>query len=152
MGYDRFCNSFRRTGDYSPGYCGTLPLFTEPITGVYFMKIKKLFTILTVLCFSALAGVVFLKFVDNKKNARDIALANVESLANAEGDGIGNEDNPSTTIKKCVSSSEFTKDDSTGEYYLVCNSGTTESVIYRCPSGTTEGHKDWIYSFLYCTR
>ncbi|MEQ2935276.1 NVEALA domain-containing protein, partial [Bacteroides fragilis] len=117
-----------------------------------FMKIKKLFTILTVLCFSALAGVVFLKFVDNKKNARDIALANVESLANAEGDGIGNEDNPSTTIKKCVSSSEFTKDDSTGEYYLVCNSGTTESVIYRCPSGTTEGHKDWIYSFLYCTR
>ena len=44
---------------------------------------------------------MFLKFVDNKKNARDIALANVESLANAEGDGIGNEDNPSTTIKKC---------------------------------------------------
>ena len=43
------------------------------------MKIKKLFTILTVLCFSALAGVVFLKFVDNKKNARDIALANVGS-------------------------------------------------------------------------
>lgn len=63
------------------------------------MKIKKLFTILTALCFSALAGVVFLKSVDNKKNARDIALANVESLANAEGDGIGNEDNPSTTIK-----------------------------------------------------
>ena len=31
------------------------------------MKIKKLFTILTVLCFYALAGVVFLKFVDNKK-------------------------------------------------------------------------------------
>ncbi|MFK1837886.1 hypothetical protein ACIXCG_02925 [Bacteroides fragilis] len=43
---------------------------------------------------------MFLKSVDNKKNARDIALANVESLANAEGDGIGNEDNPSTTIKK----------------------------------------------------
>lgn len=84
------------------------------------MKIKKLFTILTVLCFSALAGVVFLKFVDNKKNARDIALANVESLANAEGDGIGNEDNPSTTIKKCVSSSEFTKDDSTGESIIWC--------------------------------
>ena len=97
------------------------------------MKIKKLFTILTVLCFFTLAGAVFLKSVDNKKNARDIALANVESLANAEGDGIGNEDNPSTTIKKCVSSSEFTKDDSTGEYYLVCNSGTTESIIYRCP-------------------
>ena len=87
------------------------------------MKTKILFTILTVLCFSALAGVVFLKSVDNKKNAKDIA------LANAEGDGIGNEDNPSATIKKCVSSSEFTKDDTTGEYYLVCNSGTTESVI-----------------------
>ena len=89
------------------------------------MKTKILFTILTVLCFSALAGVVFLKSVDNKKNAKDIALANVESLANAEGDGIGNEDNPSATIKKCVSSSEFTKDDTTGEYYLVCNSSVS---------------------------
>lgn len=116
------------------------------------MKIKKLFIILIVFCFFVLVGVVFFKFVDNKKNVRDIVLVNVEFFVNVEGDGIGNEDNLLIMIKKCVSFSEFIKDDFMGEYYLVCNLGIIESVIYCCLFGIIEGYKDWIYSFFYCMR
>ena len=116
----------------------------------HFMKIKKLFTILTALCFSALAGVVFLKSVDNKKNARDIALANVESLANAEGD-TGNNDNSSTTVKKCVMPNDFTENSNMGTYYLICYSETLGDRAYRCPPRTTEGRRNELHEYLHCT-
>jgi hypothetical protein len=74
-------------------------------------------------------------------NLSTLALANVEALAQSEGDG-------KIELEDCIKSSDLNHG-STGKWFIICNSSTTSNTIYSCQT-SEQGDKKWLTSSYKC--